>query len=59
MMMMMIGYLVEGVVREEEPQRGLGAICRRTLLADALIPVIRCEQGTDLDGASAPCAFGV
>ena len=41
MMMVMIGYLVEGVVREEEPQRGLGAICRHTLLADALVPVIR------------------
>ena len=41
---MMIGYLVEGVVREEEPQRGLGAICRHTLLADALVPVIRAAE---------------
>ena len=44
MMMMMIGYLVEGVVREEEPQRGLGAICRHALLADALVPVIRAAE---------------
>ena len=44
MMMMMIGYLVKGNVREEEPQRGLGAICRRTLLADALVPVKRAAE---------------
>ena len=42
--MMMIGYLVEGVVREEEPHRGLGAICRHALLADALVPVIRAAE---------------
>ena len=42
--MMTIGYIVEGVVREEEPQRGLGAICRHTLLADALVPVIRAAE---------------
>ena len=44
MTMMMIGYLVEGIVREEEPQRGLGAIFRHTLLADALVPVIRAAE---------------
>ena len=43
-LLMMIGYLVEGVVREEEPQRGLGAICRHALLADALVPVIRAAE---------------
>ena len=41
---MMIGYLVECVVREEEPHRGLGAICRHALLADALVPVIRAAE---------------
>ena len=42
--MMMIGYLVEGVVREQEAKGSSGAICRHTLLADALVPVIRAAE---------------
>ena len=43
-LMLTIGYIVEGVVREEEPQRGLGTICQHTPLADALVPVIRAAE---------------